>query len=110
MEGMKVCVPITSAGTVDARWGRAERVAVAEVEDGTVRDWTEFDVGWETLHDSGPEGAHHTRIARFLRDHRVQAVAVDHVGAGMQRMLTTMGIRIDTGHRGDARAAATRLS
>lgn len=107
---MKVCVPITSAGTVDPRWGRAERVAVADVQDRTVSDWIEFDVGWGTLHDSGPEGAHHARIARFLRDHQIQAVAVDHVGAGMQRMLTTMGIRIDSGHGGDARAAVTRLS
>jgi predicted Fe-Mo cluster-binding NifX family protein len=107
---MKVCVPITSAGTVDPRWGRADRVAVADVQDGAVRDWTEFDVGWGALHDSGPEGAHHARIARFLRDHEVQAVAVEHVGAGMQRMLTTMGVRIDAGHVGDARAAVTSLA
>jgi predicted Fe-Mo cluster-binding NifX family protein len=107
---MNVCVPITSAGTVDPRWGRAERVAVADVQDGTVCDWTEFDVGWDALHDSGAEGAHHARIVRFLRDHQVQAVAVDHVGAGMQRMLTTMGVRIHAGHAGDARAAVTRLT
>jgi len=107
---MKVCVPITGAGTVDPRWGRAERVAVADVQDGSVCDWTEFDVGWGALHDSGPEGAHHARIARFLRDHQVQTIAVDHVGAGMQRMLTTMGVRIDTGRVGDARVAVTRLT
>lgn len=110
MDGMKICIPITSAGTVDSRWGRAERVAVADVENGTVAEWTEFDVGWGMLHDTGPPGAHHARIARFLRDHQVQAVAVDHVGMGMQRMLTTMGIRIDTGHSGDARVAASRLA
>jgi predicted Fe-Mo cluster-binding NifX family protein len=110
MDGMRVCVPITTAGTVEPRWGRADRVAVADVEDGAVSDWTEFDVGWGALHDSAPEGAHHARIARFLRDHQVQAIAVSHVGAGMQRMLTTMGIRIQTGHSGDARAAITRLT
>ena len=107
---MRVCVPINSDGTVDPRWGRAERVAVAEVDNGMLTEWTEYDVGWGTLHDSGPEGAHHARIARFLRDHQVQAVAVNHVGAGMQRMLTTMSIRIDTDHRGDARAAVTQLT
>jgi len=110
MEDMKVCVPITSDGTVDPRWGRAERVAVAKVESGTVSDWTEFDVGWGALHDNGPEGAHHARIARFLRDQQVDTVAVDHVGVGLQRMLTTMGVRIDTDHSGDARAAVTGLA
>lgn len=110
MEGMKVCVPITRTGTVDPRWGRADRVAVADVAGGTVSDWTEFDVGWGSLHDSGPEGAHHARIVRFLRDHQVQVVAVDHVGVGMQRMLATMGIRIDTEHSGDARAAVIGLA
>ena len=109
MEAMKIAVPVTSTHTVDPRWGRAERVAVADVQDGAVTAWTEYDVGWGSLHDSGTEGSHHARIARFLREHEIQAVAVDHVGMGMQRMLTTMGIRIDTGHTGDARAAVTAL-
>ncbi len=109
MEGMKIAVPVTNAGTIDPRWGRADRVAVADVEDGTVTGWAEFDVGWSVLHDSGTEGGHHARVARFLRDQEVQAVAVDHLGEGMRRMLTTMGIRIDTGHSGDARAAVAGL-
>ena len=107
---MKVCVPITAANTIDPRWGRTERVAVADVQDGTVYDWTEFEVGWGALHDSGPEGAHHARIVRFLRDHQVQMVVVDHVGDGMQRMLTTMGVRIETGHVGDAHLAVSQLA
>jgi predicted Fe-Mo cluster-binding NifX family protein len=106
MESMKVCVPITADGSLDPRFGRAERVAVAEVADGEIHSWQEFDVGWGDLHDSGTEGAHHARIARFLRDNAIEAIAVDHVGPGMQRMLGTMGIRVDAEHRGDARAAA----
>ena len=79
---MKVCVPITGAGTVDPRWGRAERVAVADVQDGSVCDWIEFDVGWGALHDSGPEGAHHARIRascaiiRFRRSPSTMSVQV----------------------------------
>ena len=103
---MKVCVPITADGQVDTRWGRADRVAVVEVADGEIRDWQEFTVGWGTLHDQGPEGAHHARVARFLRDNGVQAIAVDHVGPGMQRMLGSMAIRVVTGLGGDARSAA----
>jgi predicted Fe-Mo cluster-binding NifX family protein len=41
-----------------------------------------------------------------LRDNGVQAIAVDHVGPGMQRMLASMAIRVVTGLGGDARSAA----
>ena len=104
---MRVCVPITADGQVDPRWGRAGRVAVADVAGGQIRDWQEFAVGWDALHDQGTEGAHHARIARFLRDNQVQAIAVGHVGPGMQRMLGTMAIRVVTGLGGDARNAAS---
>lgn len=103
---MKVSIPVTEDGQIDPRWGRAERVAVADVADGEIRDWQEFDVGWGRLHDEGTEGSHHARIATFLREHDVQAVAVHHLGGGMERMLGTMGIRVVTGVTGDARAAA----
>ena len=103
---MRVCVPITADGEVDPRWGRAERLAVADVTDGEIHDWQEFTVGWGTLHDQGTEGAHHARVARFLRDNQVQAVAVQHVGPGMERMLASMSIRLVSGLGGDARSAA----
>ncbi len=67
---MRVCVPVTADGKVDPRWGRASRVAVADVADGGIRDWQEFAVDWDVLHDQGTEGAHHARIARFLRTTR----------------------------------------
>jgi predicted Fe-Mo cluster-binding NifX family protein len=103
---MKVCVPITADRQVDPRWGRADRVALAEVAGGEIGDWQEHAVGWGTLHDQGTEGAHHARIARFLRDNQVQAVAVHRVGPGMERMLGSMAIRVVTGLSGDARRAA----
>jgi predicted Fe-Mo cluster-binding NifX family protein len=103
---MKVCVPITADGQVDPRWGRADRVALAEVTDGEIRDWQEFMVGWGTLHGQGTEGAHHARVARFLQDNQVQVIAVHHVGPGMQRMLSSMAIRVVAGLGGDARSAA----
>ncbi len=103
---MNVCVPVTADGQVDPRWGRADRVAVADVAGGAIRGWREFAVGWGALHDQGSEGAHHARVARFLRDNLVEAVAVHHVGPGMQRMLGSMGIHVVSGLGGDARAAA----
>jgi predicted Fe-Mo cluster-binding NifX family protein len=106
---MKVCVPITPDGAIDQRWGKAQRVAVADVADGEVREWREYEVGWGALHDQGPEGAHHARIATFLRDNAVEAIGVHHVGPGMHRMLDTMGIRVVTEQLGDAKQVAAQL-
>ena len=103
---MRVCVPITAGGQVDPRWGRADRVAVADVAAGEIHEWQEFTVAWGTLHDQGTEGAHHARVARFLLDNQVKAIAVHHVGPGMQRMLGSMAIRVVDGLGGDARGAA----
>ena len=101
-----VCVPVTREGVLDPRWGRADRVAVATVGEGGVVDWQEFDVGWGSLHDTGTEGAHHARIATFLREHEVEAVVADHMGPPMAHMLQKMGITVRLGTEGDARAAA----
>ena len=103
---VKVCVPVTSDGLVEPRWGKAHRVAVAEVEDDTVRGWQEFEVGWDALHDAGSEGSHHARIARFLLDQGVEAVAASHMGPPMAAMLERMGLRVQLGASGDAREAA----
>ncbi len=69
-------------------------------------NWQEFTVARGTLHDQGTGGAHHARVARFLRDNGVQAVGVHHAGPGMQRMPGSMAIRVVTGLSGDARSAA----
>lgn len=103
---MVVCVPVMSDGQVDPRWGRAARVAIVEVSDGALAGWREFDVGWDDLHDVGTEGAHHARIARFLREHGVQVVVADHIGPGMVTMLDRMGLTVRLGAGGDARQAA----
>jgi predicted Fe-Mo cluster-binding NifX family protein len=100
-----VAVPL-DGDWVGARWGRAERVAVAVVTDGVISHWTEHPVGWNAAHDVGTEGQHHARIVNFLRDQRVQVVAADHVGAGMMRMLASMGVVLITGAHGPAREAA----
>ncbi len=107
--GVKVCVPVTPDGAIDPRWGRAQRVAVATVAGCEVQDWQEFQVDWDALHNLGSEGAHHARVATFLRDNGIEAIGVNHVGPGMRRMLETMGIRLVTDIAGDAREAAAGL-
>ena len=102
---MIVCVPVGDEGVVDPRWGRAARVALATVDAGTLTDWQELDVGWDVLHDAAGEGAHHARVARFVRDHGVDTVVANHMGAGMSRMLERMGVAVHLGAAGDARRA-----
>ena len=103
---MIVAVAVTPEGLIDSRWGRAERVAVAAVSENEVTGWQEFEVGWASLHDSGSEGSHHARVARFLQEHDVEAVVADHMGAGMEHMLAKMGIAVRLGAGGWARDAA----
>ncbi len=106
MQGIvKVCVPVTADGAIDPRWGRADRMALAEVDAGQIIGWTEIEVSWGTLHDQGAEGVHHARVVRFLHEHGVQIVLADHMGEGMRHTLAKMGLEVRLGIAGDARTA-----
>ena len=107
---MHVCIPVTSDGQVDPRWGRAARVAVCHVQDGSLVSWEEFAVAWDRLHDEGTEGGHHARVAHFLRDNRVDTVAAGHMGDPMVQMLERLGIAVRLGIGGDAREAAIQVA
>jgi predicted Fe-Mo cluster-binding NifX family protein len=107
---MILCVPVTSNGLVDPRWGRARSVAVAQVSNGNIDQWQEFDVAWDRLHDEGTPAQHHARVARFLLQNHVQGVVANHVGEGMVRMLSTMKLPLFLDADGDARAAVLAAS
>ena len=102
---MIVCTPVTKEGMIDPRWGRADRVALAEVVNGEIVSWQEVEVSWSRLHDEGTPGSHHARVVSFLREHHVEAVVANHIGDGMVRMLDTMGLPVCLGGSGDARTA-----
>jgi predicted Fe-Mo cluster-binding NifX family protein len=107
---MIVCTPVTKEGMIDARWGRADWIAVADVVGGEIVSWKEFEVSWSRLHDEGTPGSHHARVVTFLREHQVEAVVANHMGDGMIRMLETMGLPAHLGAAGDARAAVQAAS
>lgn len=107
---MIMCATLGAGGTVGHGLGRASHVALASVTDGQISSWEELDVGWDRLHDQGTEGAHHARIVRFLRDHDVEVVVTPHIGPGMQRTLSSMGVRMVLGAQGDARRAVTEAA
>lgn len=102
---MRVCAPITPDGQID-RWGRARRVLIVDVDAGELKHWEELDVGWDELHETGTEGAHHARVARFLRDHQVETVIASRMGPDMQHMLGKLGVTVRLGVTGNARRAA----
>ncbi len=102
---MRVCVPVGEDGQVGHGWGRAHRVAVADVGGGEVTGWQEYEVAWDQLHDQGTEGSHHARIARFLIEQRIDTVVAGHMGPPMHVMLQKMGLHVLLGASGDARAA-----
>lgn len=106
---MIVCLPVTEDGQIGHSWGRAERVAIADVGEAGVNRWDEFAVGWDQLHDADGEGRHHARIARFLTDHQVAFVVAGHMGPPMQQMLGKMSIGVRLGASGDARVAAVSV-
>ena len=106
---MIVCVPVTLDGNIDPRWGRADWVAIADVRGGKIHSWQEIEVSWSRLHDEGTEGSHHARVVKFLKEHGVQAVVVNHMGDGMTRMLKTMDIPVYLGGVGDARTAVHEM-
>ena len=103
---MRVAIAVTDAGEVGQGWGRAPRVAIADVDRGQIAAWHEFDVGWDELHDAGTEGGHHARIARFLSDNRIDCVVAGHMGPPMAQMLDRMGIKAVVGASGNARDSA----
>lgn len=102
---MIIATPVTEDGRSAAAWGRAHWVGVADVEDDAVRSWQVHEVGWDVSHDEGTHGSHHARIVRFLKEEGVQAVVVDHMGEGMQRVMNTMGIPLLPASPGDAQAS-----
>lgn len=102
---MILATPVDDRGAAAGSWGRAHRVAVAEVDGDAITAWTVHEVAWDVAHDEGTEGSHHARIARFLREHAVEAVVLDHCGPGMQRMLASMGLPLLPATPGDARAS-----
>jgi predicted Fe-Mo cluster-binding NifX family protein len=100
-----VAIAVGAGGSVDPRWGRAQRVAVATFHRGRLSNWEETEVGWGTLREEGSERAHHARVARFVKQHGVQIVVAHHMGADMLAMLGRMGLEVQTPASADAREA-----
>ena len=50
MNGITVLVPLNPDGTVHHRLEQARKVATCRVHDGSVADWIQHDVDWDTTY------------------------------------------------------------
>ncbi len=94
---MIIAVPVTADGLVDPRWGKAQTIAIAKITtdpDVQIELWEEHPVGWNVLHDQGAHGTHHARIVKFLKEHNVNAVVINHCGASIMNTMQKMGLVI----------------
>lgn len=107
---MIVAIPVTPAGAVDPRWGRAHSVAIAQVEQDQIATWQVHDVAWDESHDESTHGSHHARIVRFLRESAVDAVVMHHCGQPMANTMTKMGLVLVWEASGDAREAVQQAA
>jgi predicted Fe-Mo cluster-binding NifX family protein len=102
---MNIATPVTATGQSAAAWGKAHWIGVATVEGGAVSAWEVHEVAWDVSHDEGTHGSHHARIVRFLKEHDIAVVVVDHMGPGMVQVMQTMQIPVLPATPGDARAS-----
>jgi len=102
---MIIAVNVTG-DNVSEGLGRAQTMAVANVENGQIDSWQTYNVRWDLTHDlpSG-HGAQHARITEFMTEHEVDAVVSGHVGPPMVYALSQMGIGVLQEAEGDARQA-----
>ena len=107
---MIICTPITPTGDIAHSWGRARSVALITVETGEVVAMETRDVSCESLYDEGTEGAHHARVARFLKDHQVDTVLASHTGEPMAKMIHKMGVQLHLKAGGNARKSAIAVA
>ncbi len=102
---MRIATPVDANGQTGSHWGRSHWVAVSEVVDGSIESWDVIEVGWDTSRQSGSHAQHHANVARFLKEHQIEAMVVMMVGGGMRKMMDTMGIRELRASEGDAKAS-----
>lgn len=107
---MIVCIPITPDDHVGHSWGRAAAVAIADVDGNAIKTWERVNVSWDSQHDEGSEGTHHARVARFLKENKVDVVAASHMGDPMANMIRKLRIRLVLGAVGDARTTALAVA
>jgi len=114
---VKVAVAVLPNGMVNAHFGRANKLALATVENGQISKWEEVEVPFAESHGDhdhhhdhdhhdhehhhAPD--HHEGIKNFLVEQGVDMVLLDHAGPGMQKVMNETDIKIVVGAKGNAK-------
>lgn len=106
-------------GKVNPHFGRADQMALADVEGVKITQWKVVDTPFANMHrdhdhhgGSGghtPNPSHQSTIKQFLLDHDVDVVFVGHAGPGLQKVKDETKMNVVTGAQGDAREAVMDL-
>lgn len=103
---MKIALAVLPNGMVNSHLGRADKVAIATIEDKEIAKWEEFDVPFgknhdhhhhhshEHGHDHGQGNKHHESIRDFLVSHNVDVILVEHSGPGILALLEEANIKM----------------
>lgn len=124
---VKVAIAVLPNGMINAHFGRANKLAVATIENGQITKWEEVDVPFAETHgdhdhhdhdhdhDHGHEHhhhhapGHHEGIKNVLVQSGVDMVLLDHAGPGMQKVMNETDIKIVVGAKGNARESIQAL-
>ncbi|TCS83687.1 NifB/NifX family molybdenum-iron cluster-binding protein [Tepidibacillus fermentans] len=118
---MKVAVAVLPNGKVNTHFGRANKLALATIENGQITKWEEVAVPFAETHGNHDHHhdhdhehhhhapGHHEGIKNWLVDHEVDMVLLDHAGPGMQKVMSETDIKIVVGAKGNAKEAVQAL-
>ena len=105
---MKIALAVLPNGMVNSHLGRADKVAIATVENKEITNWEEYDVPFGKNHDHhhhdnhnhnhehghGQGNKHHESIRDFLVQHNVDVILVEHSGPGIMAMLEEANVKM----------------
>lgn len=115
---MRIAVAVLPNGMVNAHFGRASKMALADVENGAITKWEEIDAPFAEMHGDHhhhhgaghqPSPTHQSTIKNFLVEQNVNVVLVHHAGPGLQKVKDDTDIEIVAGAQGNAREAVEEL-
>ncbi|MGC8628829.1 MAG: NifB/NifX family molybdenum-iron cluster-binding protein [Candidatus Micrarchaeia archaeon] len=74
--------------------GRAPKVAIAKVSNGTIASAEEKEVRWDEAHEKEQEGLHHSNVAKFFIANKATDIVAGGAGPDMRRMIERLGIKL----------------
>jgi len=120
-----VAIAVLPSGNVNAHFGNAKKVALATIEDKQIVNWEEVDVPFAKTHGGHSHDHHHHHhheehhhehgpghvqaIRKFIVEHQVDLVLLDHAGPSIQKIRKDIDVKVVVGAEGNAKEAVQAL-